>query len=64
MKREVLKLESSRFTSLTALTREIEALLADSSYCLEVHVRATELEQLSNEMESWRTLGRLKVVTA
>jgi len=61
MSRELLVLESWRFTSTSALAREILALLENSSYKLEILVRVSEMEQLNNELESARTLGRVKV---
>ena len=59
MKREVLKLDGWRFTSTSALAREILELLKCSDYKLEIRLNAKEMEQLSNELESCRTLGRV-----
>ncbi len=64
MSRELLVLESWRFTSTSALAREILALLENSSYKLEILVSVSEMEQLNNELESARTLGRVKVKQA
>lgn len=61
MKREELKLESWRFTSTSALAREIVALLENSDYKLIVHVSQEQIEQLYNELESCKTLGRVRV---
>jgi hypothetical protein len=64
MKREELQLESWRFTSVSALAREIVHLLEHSDYKLEILITAKELEQLANELESCRTLGRVTLKTA
>lgn len=61
MKREELQLESWRFTSVSALAREIVALLENSDYKLEIIIPQKLREQLDNELESCRTLGRVKV---
>jgi len=61
MKHEELVLESWRFTSTSALAREIVALLESSTYKIIVEVPPAELEWLNNELESCRTLGRVKV---
>ena len=58
-RRETLFLDSWRFTSVSALAREILALLEWSDYKLEIRLNAKEMEQLSNELESCRTLGRV-----
>lgn len=64
MKREELILESERFTTISALAREVEALLTHSDYKLIVQVKATELEELSNLCENFRTLGRVRIERA
>jgi hypothetical protein len=62
MTREVLKLHSQPFTTVSALVREIGHLLEDSSYKIELHVPAALVEHLEAEIGGWVTLGRLKVV--
>ena len=59
MSRELLRLDAWRFTTVSALAREILALLEHSNYKLEIRLNAKEMEQLSNELESCRTLGRV-----
>jgi hypothetical protein len=55
-------LESSSFTRISALASEIEAWLKFSDCKLIVRLRSEEeFEQLENELESCRTLGRVKV---
>lgn len=61
MKREELTLESWRFTSTSALAREITALLEFSDYKLVIEVSPSEKEMLDNELENVRALGRVKV---
>jgi hypothetical protein len=61
MARAELRLESWRFTSTSALAREVVALLESSDYKLIIEVTPAERECLSNELESCRTLGRVKV---
>lgn len=62
MSREELILESWRFTSVSAMAREIEALLENSTYKLVIQVRPREIEELSNLCESFKTLGRVSIV--
>ena len=55
-------LNSSSFTSTSALAREINAWLEFSACKLVVKVRTlAEVEELENEMENFRTMGRVKV---
>ena len=61
MSRETLQLEAWRFTSISALAREIDVLLSDSNYKLEILLTAKEAEQLAVITEGWRTLGRVKL---
>lgn len=62
MKRDILVPEAWRFTSENALAREIEALLQNSNYKLEVQIRACKLEKLASELEGRKTMGRVKIV--
>jgi hypothetical protein len=64
MKREELTLESWRFTSTSALAREVVALLEASDYKLVIAVSPSEKEMLDNELEGVRALGRVKVEIA
>lgn len=59
--RQELQIESSRFTTLSALAREIEALLESTDDKLIVIVNEKQFEELSVRLEGWRTMGRLKV---
>lgn len=62
MSRPLWILESSSFTCISALIAEIEAWLRFSDCKLIVRVQSErEQEELFNELESWRTLGRVKV---
>ena len=63
MKREEWTLESSHFTTVSALVREISAWLEFSDCKLIVRVEPKQIEQLQVEIEGWRTLGRVKVET-
>ena len=64
MSREELVLESFRFTTTSALAREIVALLENSTYKLCIVVKTPrEFEELTNELENARTLGRVKLVS-
>ncbi len=56
-------LESSSFTSTSALAREIQAWLEFSDAQLEVRVRSDrELEELAGELADAKSLERVKVV--
>lgn len=61
MNREELELQSWRFTRISALVREIEALLECTDYKFVVTVRADQMEELASEIENWHTLGRVEV---
>jgi hypothetical protein len=61
MGREKLHLESWRFTRTSAFVREVLQLLEDSDYSLILHVRGADLEEISHELESCRTFGRVKL---
>ncbi len=61
MKRESLILESWRFTSTSALAREVVALLEASDYKLVIEVSPSEKEMLDNELENVRALGRVRI---
>jgi hypothetical protein len=61
--REWLKLESWKFTSVTALVREIAALLECSTYKLQVLIYAEQVEEVAAELDGWRSMGRVKVIT-
>lgn len=61
MPREVLQLESCRFTTISALAREVEALLESSDYKLEIVVGAKDFDELNVELEDRRTMGRVVV---
>jgi hypothetical protein len=61
MKREESQVNASSFTTVSALVREILALLAETDYKLEIIITPNIREQLDNELESVRTLGRVKV---
>lgn len=62
MKRDVLVLEAWRFTSENALAREIEALLQNSNYKLEVQIQGCKISKLAAELEGRKTMGRVKMV--
>lgn len=62
VKREEIRLESSRFTNLGAFVREVLALLESSSYRLILVIRPADRERLDNELESVKSLGRVKVL--
>jgi UDP-N-acetylmuramate-alanine ligase len=61
MKREQLILQSRRFTSTSALAREVVALLEASDYALLIEVSPSEKEMLDSELESVRAMSRVKV---
>jgi hypothetical protein len=61
MSRPEFKLEAWHFTSTSALAREILALLEVTDYKLIVQVTPPQREQLENELESCKTMGRVKV---
>ena len=61
MSRPELKLESWRFTTVSALAREIVALLECTDYCIILEVVPSMKEMLDAELENCRTLGRVKV---
>lgn len=61
MAREWLRLESSRFTTPAAFLREVLALLDATDYRLQLVVKVEEVERLAAELESQRTMGRVKV---
>lgn len=61
--RDTLILEAKRFTNSSALGKEIVALLELSDYKLEVHLAESDLEQISEEYENLRGLGRLTFKT-
>lgn len=56
-----LRLESFRFTSLSAFVREVTVLLSDTDYKLSLVIKDSERERLDAEISGFRTLGRLKV---
>lgn len=59
--REEFEIESHRFTTISALSREIEALLesTDDKYILVV--TAEQFKELSVRLEGVKTMGRLSV---
>lgn len=59
--REEFEIESHRFTTISALSREIEALLESTDDKLIVVIPSKHVEELSVRLDGWRTLGRLKV---
>lgn len=60
MKRDILKLDASRFTTTSACAREVLALLENSSYKIAVLVTSPrQLEELASELEDCKTLGRV-----
>lgn len=61
MSRPEFKLEAWHFTSTSALAREILALLEVTDYKLIVQVTPPQREQLESELESCKTMGRVKV---
>lgn len=61
MTRPEFRLEGWHFTSTSALAREILALLEVTDYKLIVEVTPSEFERLTNELESCKTMGRVKV---
>lgn len=63
MSRQVLTLEADRFTRISELAREIEALLMRSDYKLDVVIDAKDLEHLNEELDGRRTMGRVAVRT-
>jgi hypothetical protein len=56
-------LESTSFTTVSALVREIEAWLAFSDCKLIIRVLPAQFEELRAEMENWRTIGRIRLET-
>jgi hypothetical protein len=62
--RELIVLESWRFTSLSAFARELTHLLEHSDYLMEAHVREIEIERMAAELGAIRAMGRLKVKVA
>lgn len=64
MSREVLQIESWKFTNISALVREIESLLERSVYKLEVAVPVKDHQKLSSELEQFpaRSQERIKLV--
>lgn len=58
---ESLLLESWKFTTVSALAREVSALLECTSYKFTILVRPDHMEELAAEMESWKVLGRVRV---
>lgn len=61
MPREELQLEARRFTTVSALAREIVALLECSNYKLEIIIPHGIREKLDSELDGVKTLGRVKV---
>jgi hypothetical protein len=62
MAREECQIESWRFTTVAELARAIVVLLETSDYKVIVRTASPqEYEQLSNELESCRTLGRVQI---
>ena len=61
MSRPEFKLEAWHFTSTSALAREILALLEVTDYKLIIEVTPPQKEMLENELESCKTMGRVKV---
>lgn len=59
--RELIVLESWRFTSPLAFGRELIHLLEHSDYRLEARVRESELERIAAELGTARAIGRLTV---
>lgn len=59
--RERIRLESNRFTSLSAFGRELTHLLEHSDYYIEAIVSEEEIPRLSCELGTIRAIGRLKV---
>ena len=60
-KKEWLRLESRRFTSLAAFVREVSVLLTETDYRLSLVILEADRERLDAELSGLRTLGRLKV---
>lgn len=61
MSRQLLTIEAHHFTTISALAREVEALLEHSDYKLEVIVGASDFEELTVELDGRRTMGRVAV---
>ena len=61
MAREELRLESARFTTSGAFVREIIALIEFSDYRLILVIPPSLKEQLDNELEGTRCLGRVRI---
>jgi len=60
--REELTLEAHRFTTASALAREVLHLLDDSDCKVIVLVNEKGLERVASELEGRVTMGRVKVV--
>jgi hypothetical protein len=61
MSRPEFRLEAWHFTSTSALAREILALLEVTDYKLIVQVTPPQIQELEVELESCKTMGRVKV---
>lgn len=61
MSRPEFRLEAWHFTSSSALAREILALLEVTDYRLVVEVTPPQFAELSCELESCKTMGRVVV---
>jgi hypothetical protein len=62
MAREELQLEAKRFTTASALAREVLYQLDNSDCKVIVLVNEKGLEQIARELEGRVTMGRVKVV--
>lgn len=61
MSKPEFKLEAWHFTSTSALAREILQLLEVTDYKLIIETTPAQYAELCSELESCRTLGRVKV---
>lgn len=59
MARVEVEIESARFTRTSELAREILALLGSTEYKIRIMCSAAEAEELTAELESCKTMGRV-----
>jgi hypothetical protein len=63
MPKEMLILETDRFTTLHAAATELGALLVTHPDAkITAIIKKGSAEQFSNEVEGWRSMGRVRVV--
>lgn len=61
MHRPEVRLHAWSFTSSSALAREILALLEGTDFKITIEVTPPQYQELCAELESCKTLGRVKV---